>query len=98
MVEAPVWVDRVAQVIGLDQDEVLREGVRHMVNMTLREARVDYLVLRHKYNVESWADMDELYRKGEIEEEDTWRDYFRLMHLEERIGKLEALLTEIPVE
>lgn len=98
MVEEPVWVDRVAQVIGLDQDEVLREGVRHMVSLTLREARVNYLVLRHKYNVESWAEMDELYRKGELEEEGTWRDYFRLMHLEERIGKLEALLTEISVE
>lgn len=95
MVETPVIVERLAQVIGLDRDQVLREGVKHMIRIALREARIEYMALRHKYNVESWAEMEDLYRREELDEENSWEDYFRLMHLEERIGTLEDLLAEI---
>jgi len=42
--------------------------------------------------------MDELYRRGELDEGHSWRAFFRLSHLEERGEVLERLLEEALVE
>jgi hypothetical protein len=42
--------------------------------------------------------MEEGYKRGELDEEHSWRDFFRLSHLEERRGVLERLLEEASVE
>ncbi len=60
-----------------------------------RKVNAEIIGLCNRYGVSSAKDMDE--KRGELEEEDTWRD-FSLNHLEERRETLEKLLEEASVE
>jgi len=40
-------------------------------------------------------ELEELYKKGEIEEKDSWRDYQKLDHLEYKKAEIEKLLDEL---
>jgi len=54
--------------------------------------------IRSKYGVVSASEMDAKYKHGELEEENSWRDFFRLTHLEEQSATFEKLLKEVSVE
>lgn len=48
-----------------------------------------------KYGISSVEGMEELYKRGTLEEADTWRDFQRLDHLEYKREQLEKLLKEL---
>ena len=45
-------------------------------------ANPKYSILQKKYGISSIEEFEDLYKKGEIEEEGTWEEFFRLDHLE----------------
>lgn len=97
MVETAGLVERVAQAIGVGEDKVVLKSVYELLRTELRKLYAESIELRQRYGVESSGELDELYRRGELDEENSWRDYFRLSHLEERIAVLEELLSEASV-
>lgn len=48
-----------------------------------------------KYDVVSAKEIDERYRKGTLEEENTWEDFFKLDHLEFKKNQILKALEEI---
>ena len=98
MVEVSVILERVAKATGEVKEKIMAKGVIEYLKSSLREVNAAIIELRNKYGVSSAKDIEEKYKRGELEEEDTWRDFFRLSHLEERKENLERLLEEISVE
>lgn len=97
MVETSVLLDRVAKATGQVKEKVLAEGVSEYLKAKLREVNAEALEIRCKYDVSSAGDMDGKYQRGELDEEGTWRDFFRLTHLEEKRATLEKLLEEASI-
>ncbi len=97
MVEGPVLLERVAEATGELKERILARGVVEYLRSELRRVNAEVIGIRNRYGVDSAGDMDERYRRGELDEGHSWRDFFRLSHLEERRGVLERLLEEASV-
>ena len=98
MVEVSVLLERVSKATGEVKEKIVAKGIMEYLKSSLREVDAKIIELCNKYRVTSAREMEEKYKRGELEEEDTWRDFFRLSHLEERREILEKLLEEISVE
>ena len=98
MVEVSVLLERVSKATGEVKEKIMAKGIVAYLKSSLREVNADIIVLCNRYGVVSARDMEEKYKRGELEEEGTWRDFFRLSHLEERREILETLLEEASVE
>jgi len=98
MVEVSVFLERVSKATGEVKEKIMAKGIAEYLKSNLREVNAKIIELCNKYGVTSAEEMEEKYKRGELEEEDTWRDFFRLSQLEERKEILEKLLEEISVE
>ncbi|RLG06854.1 MAG: hypothetical protein DRN65_04510 [Thaumarchaeota archaeon] len=98
MVEVSVLLERVSKATGEVKEKIIAKGIMEYLKSNLREVNAKIIELCNKYGVASAKEMEEKYKRGELEEENTWRDFFRLSHLEERKQILEKLLEEISVE
>jgi len=98
MVEVSVLLDRVSKATGEMREKIVAKGVVEYLKSKLREVNAEAIEICNKYKVASARDMEKRYERGELEEEDSWRDFFRLSHLEERKEILERLLEEASVE
>lgn len=98
MVEVSVLLERVSKATGEVKEEIMAKGIVEYLKSSLREVNAEIIKLCNRYRVASARDMEEKYERGELEEEGTWRDFFKLSHLEERKEVLERLLEETSVE
>lgn len=98
MVEVSVLLERVAKATGEVKEKIMARGIVEYLKSSLREVNAEIIELCNRYGVDSANDMEEKYKRGELEEESTWRDFFRLSHLEERREILKPLLEEVSVE
>jgi len=97
MTEARVHkvIDVLSKELNLPRDNIVEQGLRTLLEKKLLEVKAEIFRLCGKYGVKSVEDMDNSYRNGRIEEEDSWRDFQRLDHLEYKKEQLEKLLEEI---
>ncbi|MGB9774850.1 MAG: hypothetical protein ACPL4I_12705 [Bacteroidota bacterium] len=98
MVEVSVLLERVSKVTGEVKEKIMAKGIVEYLKSSLREVNAEIIELCNRYGVTSARDMEEKYKRGELEEEGTWRDFFKLSHLEERKEILETLLEETSIE
>ena len=98
VVEAEILLDRVSKVTGELKEKIVAKGIVEYLKFSLREVNAELINICNRYGVASAEDMEKRYECGELEEEGTWRDFFRLSHLEERREILERLLEETLVE
>ena len=98
MIEASVFLDRVSKATGEVKETVIAKGVIEYLKSKLREVNAEAFEIHCKYEVASVNEMEAKYQSGELEEEGSWRDLFRLTHLEERKSALEKLLEEASFE
>ena len=98
MVEVSVLLDRVSKATGEVKEKIMAKGVVEYLKSKLREVNAEIIEVCNKYHVASAKAMEEKYERGELEEDGSWRDFFRLSHLEERKVVLERLLEETSVE
>ncbi|NUO09853.1 MAG: ribbon-helix-helix protein, CopG family [Candidatus Brocadia sp.] len=85
-------LDALAEKLNLSKDEMLRESLKFFLERKLREIKTEIFKIRTKYGVSSVEEFEELYRKGEVEEKDTWQDIQKLDHLEFKKDELEEVL------
>jgi len=88
-------IDFLSKNLGISKNEILREGLVAFLEKKLKEIKLETFEIKSKYNVNSISEFDELYRKGFIEEKDSWKDYQKLDHLEFKKEQIEKLLQEI---
>lgn len=85
-------LEALAEKLNLTKDEMLRESLKYFLEKKLREIKIEMYKIRTKYKVSSVEEFEELYRRGEIEEKDSWQELQRLDHLEFKKDELEKAL------
>ncbi len=90
-----ITVERVAKELGEPKDFILRKGVSSFVDRELREVQLRIKELKEKYSVKSSEELEDLIKKGEVEEHPTWEKRIEWKNLEERKKKLKNLRESI---
>jgi hypothetical protein len=95
-VEMRTVLERVAQVLDLSEAQVLRTGLRALLQRSLREVEAEIFRITGQYGVTSVEEMEDRYRSGTLDEAESWRDAQALDHLEYQRDQLKALLDLLP--
>ena len=85
----------VAQELQLSEDEVLRQGLRTLLERQIRAIGAEILEIHGRYGITSVEEMEDRYRDGSLEEATSWRDLQRLDRLEYKRDRLQQLLASI---
>ena len=85
----------VARELHISEEELLRQGLRRVLEHQLRVVKAEIFEISGRYGVTSVAEMEDRYRDGTLEEADSWRDLQRLDHLEYRCERLVQLLEAV---
>jgi len=85
-------INDLAEKLNISADEIIRESLKIFLERKLRELKVEIFRIRSKYGISSVEEFEELYKRGEIEEKDTWQDLQRLDHLEFKKEEIEKIL------
>lgn len=88
-------VAKIAKTLGLNEKELINKSLREFIDRELIACESESSLLSTKYGVKSAKEMEEKFKKGVLEEKDTWEDFFRLDYLESRIKELRELLKEL---
>ena len=74
-------IPKIAPILKITQEELERESLETYLHIRLKRCESELFDLARKYGVSSVEDFGEEYTRGNIEEEGTWEDFFRLDHL-----------------
>ena len=85
----------VAQEMRISEDDVVKQGVRALLERQLRQVKAQLFEIAGRYGVSSVEEMEARYREGTLEEADSWRDLQRLDHLEFERDRLLQLLESL---
>jgi len=91
VVEVTPLLGTVAQEFQLSESDLVRQGVRALVERQLLQVNAQVLEIAGRYRVSSVAEMDAQYQAGTLPESESWRDYQRLDHLEFERDRLREL-------
>jgi hypothetical protein len=85
-------IPKIAPILKIAPEELERESIETYLHIRLKRCESELFNLARNYGVSSIEDFEEEYKRGNIEEEGTWEDFFRLDRLEaERESIREAL-------
>jgi hypothetical protein len=88
-------IPKIAPILQITPEELERESLETYLHIRLKRCESELFNLTRKYGVSSIEDFEEDYRRGSIEEEGTWEDFFRLDHLEAKRESLKNALETI---
>ncbi|RLD36788.1 MAG: hypothetical protein DRI83_04950, partial [Bacteroidetes bacterium] len=74
-------INELPEKLNLSQQNMIKENLKVFLERKLRELKVEIFRIRSKYGISSVEEFEELYKRGEIEEKNTWQDLQRLDHL-----------------
>jgi len=87
-------LELLAKEFNLTEDMLIKEGLKIFLERKLRDIKTEIFKITGKYNIKSIQEFEELYKKGKVEEKDSWEDYKKLDHLEFKKDQIEKLLSE----
>ena len=88
-------IPKIAPILKITQEELERESLKTYLHIRLKRCESELFNLAKKYGVLSIEDFEEGYKRGNIAEEGTWWDFFRLDHLEAEIESIREALGAI---
>ena len=91
-VQGMEMLSTVARELHISEEELLRQGLRRVLEHHLRAVKAEIFEISGRYGVSSVTEMEAHYRDGTLEEADSWRDLQRLDHLEHKRDSLLQLL------
>ena len=94
-VKAQKVIDALSQELRLPKENIMEQGLGTFLEKKLWEVKAEIFQITGKYGISSVKEMEEQYKQGTLEEEDTWRDFQRLDHLEYKRERLAELLKEL---
>jgi hypothetical protein len=94
-VSSKTIVSRIAQDLGLSEDDLLKQGMRTFLEQQIRKTNADIFEICGRYGVKNVHEMEERYRNGSLKESDSWRDVQKLDHLEYKRDQLSGLLEAV---
>jgi len=93
--EMGIPIEKVAELLTLNKDEALEEGLKALLEKKLRELRAESISIRLKYKVSSLQELDKKINTGELSETDTFEDFTRLDFLESEEEKMKELIARL---
>ena len=90
-----VSIEEVAELLTLEKEEIIKEGLKALLKKRLRELRAEVISICLKYKVSSLKELDEKINKGELSETDTFEDFTRLDFLENAEQKVKELMAKL---
>lgn len=90
-----VEMKQVAQELALGEEQVLREALRALLRDKIRALEAERRARCAKFGVTSLAEMDELIKTGQVEEDAILEDFQNVDYLTHRITRLQKLLGEL---
>jgi hypothetical protein len=94
-VQADMILSTVAQELHISEEDLVKQGVRSILERQLREIKAEIFAINGQYSVSSVEEMEARYQDGTLEEADSWRDLQRLDHLEYKRDRLQQLLEAV---
>jgi hypothetical protein len=94
--ETKTILSKAAETLQASEEDVLRQGIRALLERRLRDIKTQIFELTGRYGVSSVEGMEEQYREGTLEEADSWRDLQRLDHLEYKRDRLQEIIKMLP--
>jgi len=91
-VQTNTILSAVAQEMHISESDLLKQGMRVLLERQLREVRAQIFEITGRYRVSSVEEMEARYKNGTLEEADSWRDLHRLDHLEYKRDRLLQLI------
>jgi hypothetical protein len=88
-------LNTVARELHVSEEDLVKQGVRSVLERQLREIKAEIFVITGRYGVSSVEEMEARYQDGTLEEADSWRDLQRLDHLEHQRDRLLQLLEAV---
>ncbi len=93
--QANELLSTMARELRLSEEDLVRQGLRSVLDHQLRTIKAEIFVIHGRYNVASVEEMEARYEDGSLEEAESWRDLQRLDHLEYKRDHLLKLLETI---
>src|SRR5262245_46709303 len=90
--QASELLTTVARELQLSEEDLVRQGLRSVLERQLRGVKAEIFALHGRYGVANVEEMEARYQEGLLEEADSWRDLQRLDHLEHKRDRLLKLL------
>ncbi|MFZ2070633.1 MAG: hypothetical protein WAV32_03305 [Halobacteriota archaeon] len=75
-------IPKISSILNIGQEDLEKESLKTYLHIKLRRCESEIFNIAKKYGISSIEEFEDRYKKGEIEEEGTWEDFFRLDHLE----------------
>ncbi len=75
-------IPKISTILNIGQEDLEKESLRTYLHIKLRRCESEIFNIAKKYGISSIEEFEERYEKGEIEEEGTWEDFFKLDQLE----------------
>ncbi len=82
----------ISALLKMPKEKLEKESLRVYLQTKLKEYESKANKIRKKYGVSSAKEMEDKYREGILEEENTWEDFFTLDNLEAEIETLKKAL------
>ena len=93
--ETDKTLEALSKEFSLSKEIILKKSLKFFIENKLREIKTEIFVISGKYNVSSIEDFDELYKRGKVEEKDSWIDFQNLDHLEFKKDGIIKLIHEL---
>ncbi len=87
-----ITVEAIAENLGLSKEELIKSSVRTYLESELRRLNAEIVTVYHKYGVKSLEELDERVSRGMLSETETFEDFTKLDHLEDKRDKIEGFL------
>ncbi len=75
-------IPKISSMLNISQEDLEKESIKTYLHFKLVHCESEIFFIATKYGISSIEEFEARYKKGEIEEESTWEDFFRLDHLE----------------
>ena len=75
-------IPKISSILNMRKENLEKESLKTYLHIKLRHCESEIFNIAKKYGILSIEEFEDRYKKGEIEEEGTWEDFFKLDHLE----------------
>ncbi|MCE8429899.1 MAG: hypothetical protein J5U19_16120 [Candidatus Methanoperedens sp.] len=88
-------IPKISFILKVDREKLERDSMKTYLHIKLMRCEAEIFNLAKKYGISSVEDFENKYTRGELEEEGTWEDFFKLDHLEAEKDSLKKALEVI---
>ncbi|MDO8726557.1 MAG: hypothetical protein Q7J35_10860 [Candidatus Methanoperedens sp.] len=88
-------IPKISFILKVDREKLERDSMKTYLHIKLMQCEAEIFNLAKKYGISSVEDFENLYIRGELEEEGTWEDFFKLDHLEAEKDSIKKALEVI---